>query len=276
MFTLNCRGRLLVITRPLVMGIINTTPDSFFEGSRASENNLLQTAERMLNEGAAMLDMGGQSTRPGSTHVGEEEELARVISAVAAVHTRFPEAIISIDTFYARVAAEAVSAGAVLVNDISGGLLDPQMLSTVAALQTPFICMHMKGNPQTMQQLASYDDIAVEVLDYFIERTASCQKAGIHDVIIDPGFGFAKTIAQNFSLLKRMQVLKMLKKPIMVGLSRKGTVYKTLGSSAAEALNGSTVLHTLALPQGAHILRVHDVKEAVEAITLFCAYNDAD
>ena len=276
MFTLNCKGRLLIADKPLVMGIINITPDSFYEASRLGETGIiLQKAAQMLLEGAAILDIGGQSTRPGSHLLSEEEELKRIIGPIAALHQQLPEAVISIDTFYAKVAAEAVAAGASIVNDISGGEMDAAMLATVAGLKTPYICMHMKGSPQTMQQYAVYDDVVKDVMDYFIEKLDACKKAGIHDVIIDPGFGFAKTITQNFALLKDLSLLKTLDRPVLAGLSRKGTVYKTLGITAGQALNGTTVLNTLALQNGAAILRVHDVKEAMEAITLFCAYKEA-
>jgi len=269
MFTLNCKGRLLVVDKPLVMGIINTTPDSFYEGSRFMDNSaILQQAEQMLHEGADILDIGGQSTRPNSELISEEEELKRVTSAIASLQAHFPEAILSIDTWYARVAAEAVAAGASMVNDISSGMLDHQMLPTVAALKVPYVSMHMKGTPATMQQHTHYDNLVREVLDFFIKKTADCHQAGIQDVIIDPGFGFAKTPAHNFTLLKNLAVFNMLKKPILIGLSRKSTVYKTLGITAAEALNGTTVLNTIGLLNGAHILRVHDVKEAKEAVKL--------
>jgi dihydropteroate synthase len=202
MFTLNCKGRLLSAEKPLVMGIINTTPDSFFEGSRQPATTaLLQKAAQMLAEGASILDIGGQSTRPGSHLLSQEEELQRVIGPIAALHRQLPEAVISVDTFYAKVAAEAVAAGASMVNDISGGEMDAGMLDTVAALKVPYICMHMKGTPQTMQEYTQYDDLVKEMIDYFIRKLDSCKKAGIHDVVIDPGFGFAKTIAQNFALL---------------------------------------------------------------------------
>jgi len=269
MFTLNCKGRLLVIDEPVVMGIINVTPDSFYIGSRKTFlNDALQQAEKMLNEGAVMLDIGGQSTRPGSKEVGMEEELVRVITTVSAISERFPESFISIDTYYAKVAAEAINAGASIVNDISSGTLDSQMIPFVASLQVPYILMHMKGTPQTMQQHTNYENVTLEVLDFFIKKTEECRKAGINDLIVDVGFGFAKTIAQNFTLLKNLSVFNMLQKPLLAGLSRKGTVYKTLGITAEEALNGTTVLNTIALTNGASILRVHDVKEAVEAVKL--------
>jgi dihydropteroate synthase len=275
MFTLNCKGRLLVIDQPVVMGILNTTPDSFYSGSRVSASGILSRAEQMLKEGAAILDIGGQSTRPGSEQVGPDEELKRAIPAIEAISKSFPGAIISIDTYHSKVAREAVDAGAGIVNDISGGDLDKDMIRVVAALKVPYICMHTKGTPGTMQQLAKYDDVTKEVLDHFIAKTDECKQAGINDVIVDPGFGFAKTIPHNFRLLRQLAVLKILDKPILVGLSRKSTVYKTLNITADEALNGSTVVHTMALLNGANILRVHDVKEAVEAVELYKAYLEA-
>ena len=276
MFTLNCKGRLLVADKPLVMGIINSTPDSFYGASRQQAGGtLLQKAEQMLAEGAAILDIGGQSTRPGSQAVSQEEELHRVIGPIAALHQQLPEAVISVDTFYAKVAAEAVAAGASIVNDISAGEMDKAMLPTVAALKVPYICMHMKGTPQTMQQHTQYEHLLPEIIDYFIAKLDKYKKAGILDVIIDPGFGFSKTIAQNFALLKQLQLLQILEKPVLAGLSRKGTIYKTLGSTPEKALNGTTVLNTLALQNGASILRVHDVKEAVEAVTLYSEYLKA-
>jgi dihydropteroate synthase len=269
MYTLNCKGRLLVIEKPLVMGIINTTPDSFYEGSRfMGETGILKQAEHMLKAGASMLDIGGQSTRPNSSTVSAEEELERVVGAIESLHFNFPEAIISIDTYYARVAAEAVAAGASMVNDISAGTIDPLMLTTTGRLQVPYVCTHMKGTPATMQQYATYDHVTREVLDFFIQKIADCHTAGITDIIIDPGFGFAKTQAHNFTLLKQLAAFTMLDKPILVGLSRKSTIYKTLGITAKEALNGTTVLNTVALLNGANVLRVHDVKEAREAIEL--------
>ena len=275
MFTLNCKGRLLVAGKPLVMGIINVTPDSFYAGSRYEDNDaLLQQVEQMLAHGADILDIGGQSTRPGSQLLTGEEELARVIPSIEAIHRRFPEAILSIDTFYPRVAALAVAAGASMVNDVSGGK-DESMFTTVAALQVPYICMHLKNELQQLHQYPVYENVVKEVLDYFIVKTAACKTAGIHDVIIDPGFGFDKTRQHNFELLQQLPVFTLLEKPLLVGLSRKSTIYKTLGTTAAGALNGTTVLNTLALNNGAHILRVHDVKEAAEAVTLFMEYKAA-
>jgi len=272
MFTLNCKGRILVIDNPLVMGIINATPDSFFSGSRFNGiDEIVAKAEKMLNEGADILDIGGQSTRPGSELISAEEEIERVIPAIKAIAKKNPTAFISIDTFYSKVAAAAVDAGASIVNDISAGSMDNKMIATVAESKVPYILMHMKGTPQTMQQNAIYKDVTLDVLDFFISKTHELQKAGIVDIIIDPGFGFAKTIDQNFELLKNLSVFKMLDRTIMLGISRKSTIYKTLGVNAEEALNGTTVLNTIGLINGASILRVHDVKEARETIKLFSA-----
>lgn len=269
MFTLNCKGRLLTVENPLVMGIINTTPDSFYEGSRfMTTDDVLRQAEKMLQDGADILDIGGQSTRPGSAQVGQEAELSRVVPAIETLCLHFPDAIVSVDTYYATVARKAVEAGATIVNDVSGGGMDGEMLSAVGALNVPYVCMHIKGTPESMQQHAQYEDVTREVLDYFIRKKEDCVQAGIKDVIIDPGFGFAKTISHNFELLRNLSVLQMLQCPIMAGLSRKSTIYKTLGTDAAGALNGTTVMNTIALLNGANILRVHDVKEAKEAVSL--------
>jgi dihydropteroate synthase len=276
MFSLNCKGKLLVIDKPLVMGIINVTPDSFFEGSRQQTNeSVLAQAAKMLQDGADIIDIGGQSTRPGSEIISVKKELQRVLPAVEIILKNFPDTIISVDTYQSDVAAELINAGAAIINDISAGNMDNDMISTVAKLQVPYICMHMKGTPQDMQQQSSYKNVKREVFDFFIQKIDECQRAGIHDVIIDPGFGFGKTISHNFTLLKELSVFKILDKPIMAGLSRKSTIYKTLGITAEEALNGSTVLHTLALQNGANILRVHDVKEAKEAIALWERYDSA-
>ena len=272
MFTLNCKGRILVIDKPIVMGIINATPDSFFGGSRFNDDEeIVAEAEKMLNDGADILDIGGQSTRPGSDLISADEEIERVIPAIKAIAKKNPEAFISIDTFYSKVATAAVDAGASIVNDISSGSMDNKMIATVAELKVPYILMHMKGTPQAMQQNATYENVTLEVLDHFISKTHELQKAGILDIIIDPGFGFAKTIDQNFELLKNLSVFKMVDKAIMVGISRKSTIYKTLGVSAEEALNGTSVLNTIGLMNGASILRVHDVKEARETIKLYSA-----
>ena len=274
MFTLNCNGKLLVIDKPLVMGIINATPDSFYEGSRFSGvDNILVQAEKMITDGADIIDIGGQSTRPGSKQISEEEELKRMIEPIEAIHKKFPDAIISIDTFYSTVAKQSVQAGASIINDISSGSIDKEMIPTVATLKVPYIIMHMKGTPQTMQQHATYNNVTREVIDFFIQKKEECKKAGIHDLIIDPGFGFAKTIKHNFELLKDLSLFKIFDAPLLAGLSRKSSVYKTLGIPAEEALNGTTVLNTIAIMKGANILRVHDVKEAKEIVKLYGMLN---
>jgi len=274
MFTLNCKGRLLVVDKPLVMGIINATPDSFFGDSRFNEvDEIAAQAEKMLSDGADIIDVGGQSTRPGSELISADEEIKRIIPAINIIVKKFPAAFISVDTFYSKVAAAAVDAGASIVNDISAGSIDKKIIETVAGLKVPYILMHMKGTPQTMQQNAVYENVTREVLDFFISKTFELKNAGILDIIIDPGFGFAKTIEHNFELLKNLSVFNMLEKPVMLGISRKSTIYKTLGITAEEALNGTTVLNTIGLLNGASILRVHDVKEAKEAVMLFSAMN---
>jgi dihydropteroate synthase len=275
MYTLNCKGRLLVVDKPLVMGIMNVTPDSFYAGSRYQESDILRQAEKMIADGASILDIGGQSTRPGSERITVEEELKRVVEPIRAIHERFPDMVISIDTFHAKVAAEAVAAGASIVNDVSAGSIDEAMISTVAGLGVPYVLMHMKGTLETIKQPAVYENMIREVLDFFILQTARCRKAGIKDITLDPGFGFGKNATQNLELLKKLPALHILSLPILVGLSRKTTIWKTLGITADEALNGTTVLNTLSLQNGANILRVHDVKEAMEAVKLWEAYQNA-
>ena len=265
-----------MIDKPIIMGIINVTPDSFYENSRVSADMIVNRAEQMLKDGAGIIDIGGQSTRPGSIKITGEEELRRVIEPVKIIHKNFPEAIISIDTYYATVARECVEAGAAIINDISAGKMDEAMISTVASLQVPYVLMHMKGTPQDMQQKASYDDVTKEVLDFFIREVGLLQKSGIHDIIIDPGFGFGKTIDQNFTLLRNLSVFQMLDHPLMVGLSRKSTIWKTLGINAEESLNGTTALQTIALMKGCQILRAHDIKEACETVKLLEALNRSE
>ncbi len=275
MYTLNCKGKLLIIDKPLVMGIINATPDSFYDGGQHTKlGSIIALAEKMVTDGAEILDIGGQSTRPGSERISADEELKRVIPAIKAVHHHFPQVIISVDTYYSKVAKEAVNTGASIVNDISAGEMDKDMIPTIAALKIPYSCMHMKGTPDSMQKDILYGDVVKEVLDFFIDKTNECKEAGITDLIIDPGFGFGKTTRHNFQLLKELNTFSMLQKPILAGLSRKATIYKTLGITAAEALNGTTVLNTMALMNGASILRVHDVKEAREAVKLFIEYGN--
>lgn len=269
MFTLNCNGRLLVIDQPLVMGVINSTPDSFYEGSRfIGIDAILSHTEKMIRDGATIIDIGGQSTRPGSQPVSEQEELQRIITSIEAIHRRFPDTFISVDTYYSAVAREAVAAGAALINDISAGRMDKSMITTVASLQVPYVLMHMKGEPGTMQIEPRYENVTREVLDFFISRVSSLRQAGIKDIIIDPGFGFGKTIAHNFELLRNLSLLTIPDCPLMVGLSRKSTIYKTLHITTEEALNGTTVLNTISLMKGASIIRVHDAKEARQAIQL--------
>ena len=276
MNSINCKGKLLSVDEPVIMGIINATPDSFYEGHlNMAPHDVLALAGKMITDGAAILDVGGLSTRPGSQSISVQEEADRVLPVIESIHTDYPEIILSIDTYNSAVAKAAIQQGASIINDISGGNLDTDMIDTAASLGVPYVCMHMKGTPATMQQEAVYKNVVQEVLDFFIAKIDACNKAGIKDVIIDPGFGFAKTIEHNFQLLKALAVLKITGKPILAGLSRKSTIYKTLGITATEALNGTTVLNTIALMNGASILRVHDVKQAVEAVKLFNAYKKA-
>jgi dihydropteroate synthase len=272
--TINCKGTLIDLAVPRVMGIINVTPDSFYDGgATTSESLILQQATRMLQDGATFLDVGGYSSRPDATDISEEEEITRVIPAISAILKEFPEALISIDTFRSKVAKAAIHAGACMVNDISAGSLDTHMLSTVATAQIPYIMMHMRGTPQNMNIHTDYKNITKEVLFYFSERIAAARSFNINDIIVDPGFGFAKTTDQNFELLNHLALFETLKTPLLAGLSRKSMIYKTLHISAKEALNGTTALHMVALEKGANILRVHDVKEATECIKLFEQLN---
>lgn len=267
---LQSKGNLLDLSQPIVMGIINVTPDSFFSESRKeSLDTILQQAELMIKEGAKILDIGGVSTRPGAAEISEQEENERVMPAVDRIKKKFPDVWISIDTYRASVAVNAVNAGADIVNDISGGLFDPTMIASVAALKVPYIAMHNRGTAQTMHQNPGYQNIVEEVIVEMQMVLDNCKNAGIEDVMIDPGFGFAKTKEHNFELLNHMAQLRILGKPILAGISRKSMIYKTLNTDAAQALNGTTALNMAALQQGASILRVHDVKAAAEAISLF-------
>ncbi|WP_345159713.1 dihydropteroate synthase [Pontibacter saemangeumensis] len=268
--TVNCRGKLLSLEAPLVMGILNVTPDSFYAGSRLSTvEAVLQKAETMLQDGADILDIGGYSSRPGAADIPVQEELDRVAPAVEAIVRNFPEAVVSVDTFRAAVAEAAVAAGGAIINDISGGNLDEAMFPTVARLQAPYILMHMRGTPQTMTTLAKYDDIAVEVVDELQGQVARLKQLGVKDIILDPGFGFAKTVDQNFELLRRLDELRVFGLPVLAGLSRKSMVYKTLGIAQADALTGTIALNMVALMKGAAILRVHDVKETKQTVELY-------
>ena len=276
MFSLNCKEKLVLIEKPLVMGILNITRDSFYAGSRVQNMDaVLIKAAQMIAGGADILDIGGQSTRPGSERISEEEEMQKVLPVIEILAKEFNRAILSIDTYYAGVAKVAVNAGASIVNDISGGTMDKNMLETVASLKVPYICMHMKGVPETMQYETIYENIVREILDFFIKKINECRLAGIKDVIVDPGFGFGKTIEHNFTLLKNLSLFKVLERPVMTGVSRKSTIYKTLNVPVEDSLNGTTVLNTLALQNGANILRVHDVKEAKEVVALFERYTQA-
>lgn len=273
-FTLNCKGRLLAAQKPCVMGILNVTPDSFYtKGRDNSVQEQIDKAGSMLEQNAAILDIGGMSTRPGAGVITPEAENDRVLPVIEGIKKHFPDSFISIDTYRASVAKSAVRAGADIINDISSGDMDREMLQTVASLQVPYIAMHMKGTPQTMQQRPEYENVTAEVLEYFIKKVQALTTAGITDVILDPGFGFGKTIAHNYALLKDLHVLAILQKPVLAGISRKSMVYKPIKSDAEHALNGTTALHVLALQQGSAILRVHDVKEAAECIDLFSYYQ---
>lgn len=268
--SINCKGRLLTFGQPRIMGILNITPDSFYAGSRADNAAAwLARSEQMLQEGADILDIGGMSSRPGAAVIGLQEELDRVIPAIETIHRHFPEALLSVDTLRAAVAREAVAAGASIVNDISAGSLDADMYATVAELSVPYVLMHMKGRPETMQQQAQYGQVALEVLDFLAAELARLRALGVKDVIVDPGFGFGKTIAQNYALLRQLEVFHILEVPLLAGLSRKSMVYKVLGVTPEEALTGTSVLHWAALEKGAQLLRVHDVAAARQVITLW-------
>ncbi len=269
-YTLNCNGKLIVVDKPLVMGIINITPDSFYaKSSLQNTNDVLLQVKKMITEGANIIDLGAQSTRPNSTLLTWEQEWERLEKPLQEISIQFPETLISVDTFYSQVAIKAVANGAHIINDISGGQMDNNMIATVGKLNVPYICMHIKGTPQTMQENPTYDDVTKEVLDYFIAKKLECEEAGIKDIIFDVGFGFGKTIEHNFTLLRDIPIFeKILQKRILVGLSRKSMIYKTLETTPEASLNGTTVLNTIAIQNGATIIRVHDVKEAVEVVKL--------
>ncbi len=267
--TINCNGNLIDLTSPKVMGILNLTPDSFYDGgSYKDEKSILLQVDKMLKDGATFIDVGAYSSRPNATNIPVEEEISRIIPIVKLLVKEFPSILISIDTFRSAVAKTCLDNGAALINDISAGSLDEDMMTVIAAYKVPYIVMHMRGTPATMQQLTEYIDVTLDVKYYFAEKIANARTKGIVDIIIDPGFGFAKTTAQNFTLLQNLDFFKTLEIPLLVGLSRKSMIYKTLNTSATNALNGTTTLNTIALIKGASILRVHDVKEAVECIKL--------
>lgn len=268
--TINCKGQLLDLSTPKVMGVLNLTPDSFYDGGKfKNEKEALKQVEKYRIDGMDILDIGAYSSRPGADDISEDEELRRQSSVLKQITKEFPDLVISIDTFRSSVAKESLDQGAHIINDISAGKLDEQMLEVIAKYQVPYIMMHMRGTPQTMKQLTTYDDLVKEVVYYFSERLAVTKKMGINDVIIDPGFGFAKTTAQNFELLNHLDILQSLDVPILTGISRKSMIYKTLGIDSKQALNGTTALHMVALQNGSSILRVHDVLEAKECITLY-------
>ena len=268
--TINCKGKLLNLDSPIVMGILNVTPDSFFDGGNYTGlESILSQASKMITEGATILDIGGCSSRPGAKEITLEEELNRVIPAIKLIVNKFPDAIISIDTFRSKVARKAIEIGASMVNDISAGSMDSTMFATIRELQVPYCIMHMQGNPENMQENPSYKNVLKEVYHTLSEKIQELKKIGVNDILIDPGFGFGKTVEHNFKLLNSLKQFKLLNLPVLVGISRKSMIYKTLNNTPQDALNGTTVLNSFALQNGANILRVHDVKEAVETIKLY-------
>lgn len=272
--TINCKGQLIDLSQPKVMGILNLTPNSFFDGGRySSEKEILVKVEKMLAEGATFIDVGAYSSKPSAEFVSEEEELNRIVPVVQLLVKHFSEILISIDTFRSKVARVCIENGAAMINDISAGNLDDKMLEVIAQYNVPYIMMHMRGTPETMQSMTEYEDVLKEVLFYFSEKIRKARSLGINDLIVDPGFGFAKTIAQNYEVLQKLELFHNLELPILIGISRKSMIHKTLGITADEALNGTTVLNTIALSKGAQILRVHDVKEAVECVKLYEKMN---
>ncbi|POY39362.1 dihydropteroate synthase [Solitalea longa] len=274
--TLNCNGRLLNLSTPKVMGILNITPDSFFDGGKyTSVNDSLHRCEQLLTDGADIIDLGAYSSRPGAADVAEVEEIGRIVPVLQAILKQFPQAILSIDTFRSEVAKVAVNEGASIINDISGGELDSKMFETAAQLQVPYILMHMRGTPDTMQKLTDYDDLLSEMVRYFVEKVHRLRSLGLNDIVLDPGFGFAKTIEQNYKLLGHLSEFKIFDLPLLSGISRKSMIYKLLETDASQALNGTSVLNMVSLQNGANILRVHDVKEAVEVRKIFSMLNNS-
>lgn len=275
--TINCRGNLIDLATPKIMGILNVTPNSFYDGGKYSnETEILYQVEVMLDEGATFIDIGAYSSKPNAEFVSEQEELQRIVPVVNLILKHFPEAILSIDTFRSEVAKACIENGAALINDISAGSLDERMMEIVSRYQVPYIMMHMRGNPQTMQTLTQYDNIVQEMLQYFSAKVAQARSFGINDLIVDPGFGFAKTTEQNYEVLQKLELFQMLELPILAGVSRKSMIYKVLNTNSQEALNGTTFLNTIALTKCAGILRVHDVKEAMECVTLFNKLNSKE
>ncbi len=267
--TINCKGELIDLSSPKVMGILNVTPDSFYDGGRyTTERDILIKVERMLKEGAAFIDVGAYSTRPNARNISPEQEIYRSLKAITAISKTFPKALICADTFRSNVAQEAVKAGACMINDISGGTVDDNMFQTVATLQVPYVLMHIQGTPQTMQDKPHYTDIVYDIRAYFSEKIVQLRHLGVNDIILDVGFGFGKTIKHNYQLLQNLDLFNCFDVPLMVGISRKSMLYKVLESNADKALNATTVANTLALQRGVKILRVHDVKEAIETIQI--------
>lgn len=267
--TINCKGKLIDLSSPKVMGILNITPDSFYDGGKfKDEVSILNQVDKMLTEGATFIDVGAYSSRPGAKHISEQEELKRIVPVINLLIKKYPESIISVDTFRSKIAKETIHAGAAIVNDISGGNMDTKMFQTVADLQVPYILMHMLGTPQNMQQNPVYNDVIKDIISFFASKIYTLHELKLNDVIIDVGFGFGKTVNHNYQILKDLELFKILDAPILAGISRKSMLYKTLGVSAKEALNATTSANTIALLNGANILRVHDVKEAVEAVKI--------
>jgi dihydropteroate synthase len=268
--TINCKGQLINLSQPKVMGILNSTPNSFYDGGKYNdENTIVNQVEKMLNEGATFIDVGAYSSKPNAEFVSETEEISRLIPIIELLVKKFPNILLSVDTFRSEVAKIAVANGVALVNDISAGMLDKKMIETVAKINVPYIMMHMRGTPQTMQRLTNYDDVVKEIIFYFSERINVAKNFGMNDIIIYPGFGFAKTIEQNYEVLQKLELFSMVELPLLIGVSRKAMIYKTVDVIPDEALNGTTVLNTIALQKGEKILRVHDVKEAMQCVTLF-------
>lgn len=267
---INCKGNLIDLSTPKVMGILNVTPNSFFDGAKyETETQILNRVDQMLTEGADFIDVGAYSSKPNAEEVSEKDELKRLIPVIQLLIKKYPDLLISVDTFRSEVARKAIQNGACMINDISAGSLDEKMMATIAEFQVPYIMMHMRGTAQTMMQLTHYEDIVKELLFYFSEKVSQARALGINDLIVDPGFGFAKTLEQNFEVMQKLELFGILELPILAGVSRKSMIYKPLGSSPEKALNGTTALNMIALTKGASILRVHDVKEAVECVKLF-------
>lgn len=272
MQSINCKGKLIDLSTPKVMGILNITPDSFYDGGQYNDlNSILRQAEKMLSEGATFIDIGGYSSRPNAKHIDEKEELNRILPIIELLVKEFPEILISIDTFRSSIAKKGIEAGATMINDISGGSLDNNMFKTVAQLQEPYILMHLQGTPQTMQQHTTYEDLIKDIIFYFSKKVNELTALKVNDIILDVGFGFAKTLEQNYELLNKLDLFKILELPILTGLSRKSLLYKIIGTTAESALNATTSANTIALLKGTNILRVHDVKEAIEAIKIVMA-----